>query len=456
MEKKTKSLKVFRTAIDMQRHVIERKGVIRLKGTARLSHLTVSFLVLCLLLTAVTGCAHPKEATPEEMAPETKIIKIGVLAPLTGTVAADGEEMVRGASLAAKEINEAGGILGYTFEIVTGDTKDQVPDAVISAFEKITADEAVGCMMTGYASTTNFEIEYMARINMPYIISANGNQTRDIIAKDPDAFPTVWSIVPAYDAYETELPRVVEQWAKEGKIKLTNRKVAIITSDNPYSRAISEGLKTSFPEYGWTVTVDEMVPLQDIHDWRSIISKIQMDPPDLIVNTDYLPANAGSFMNQLMENPTKSLVFIQYAPSVPEFVELTKEKSTGILYNMLGGMIRSPKMVETGEFIDKFKDEYGVETGEYGYALYVSVYLYAEALKKVGDPNDRLAIGKAIGETDKMTARGRLVFDPDTHLAIQGDDYVPILFYQIWEAERVLVYPPQYATGEFRLPPWMK
>lgn len=424
--------------------------------SVRMSHLPLGFLLLSLLLTATLGCGRPQEATPEELAPEQKVVKIGVLAPLTGASAADGEEMVRGASLAIRDINEAGGVLGYTFEILTGDTKDQVPDAVISAFEKITADEAVGCMMTGYASTTNFEIEYMARVDMPYLISANAAQTSDIIAKNPDGFPTVWSLVPSYDAYETELPRVIEEWAKEGKIELANRKVAIVTSDNPYSKTISEGLKESFPEYGWTVTLDEMVPFQDIHDWRAILSKIQTDPPDLIVNTDYLPANAGSFMNQFMENPTNSLIFIQYAPSLPEFVDLTKEKSTGVLYNLLGGLIRSPKMPETQEFIDKFKGEYGVEPGGYGYSLYTSVYLYAEALEKVGDPTDKLAIGQALGETDRMTAVGRLAFDPATHLAIQGDDYIPIQFYQLREGERVLVYPSQYATGEFRLPPWMK
>ena len=177
------------------------------------------------------------------------VVKIGVLAPMTGGSAADGEEMVRGAQLAVDEINKAGGVKGYKFKIIKGDTKDEVPDAVTSAFKKITSDKAVGCMITGYASPTNFEINLMAEINMPYLISANSAQTQGIIGKAPEKYPTVWSLTPSYKAYETELPRLLEIWAKEGKIKLSNRQVAIITSDNPYSKTISEGLKKSFPKY---------------------------------------------------------------------------------------------------------------------------------------------------------------------------------------------------------------
>ncbi|MGY4473725.1 hypothetical protein [Bradyrhizobium sp. USDA 3364] len=82
--------------------------------------------------------------------------------------------------------------------------------------------------------------------------------------------------------------------------------------------------------------------------------------------------------------------------------------------------------------------------------------LYADALKKVGDPKKRLAIGKAIGETSKLTAQGRLSFDPKTHLAVQSDDGFPIQFYQVWDGKRVLFSPQQHADGEFRMPPWMK
>lgn len=420
-------------------------------------------LALVLVLALIAGCApaavQPAAPAGGEAAAAPaaggKVIKIGVLAPLTGTAAADGEEMLRGAQLAAKDLNAAGGVDGYTFEVVSGDTKDQNPDAVLTALEKLASDPDVKAMTTGYASTTNFEIENMAQMKMPYIISANAVQTQDIIAKDPSKYGTVWSLVPSYEAYETELPRLLEEWAKAGYITLSNRKVAIVTSDNPYSKTISDGLKENFPKYGWTVTVDETVPFGDVLDWRPILAKIRQDPPDLIVNTDYLVANEVAFMEQFLEDPTDSLMFMQYGPSVPEFVELTADSSTGVLYNLLGGMILSPKNELATSFMEKFKAEYGVDTGSYGYALYESVMMYADALKEVGNPDDREAIGAAIGAMKRDTATGHIEFDPATHLALQGDDYIPIQFYQLRDGERILLHPPAFATGTVEPPPWL-
>jgi len=382
-------------------------------------------------------------------------IKIGVLAPLSGNAAADGQEMVRGVQMAIDELNGAGGVNGYTFDILVGDTKDQNSDAVIAAFERLSGDKQVQVMMTGYASGSNFEIDSMADASMPYLVSANSAQTRDIIKKNPSGYPTVWSLTPSYDAYETGMLPFIEGLAKDGKVSLKTRKLALIGSDNPYSKTIYDGIKKSFTGAGWTITVDEMVPFGQVNDWRAILAKVHSDPPDLIVNTDYLPANEATFLEQFLEAPTQSLLFLQYAPSVPEFVKLTADKSTGVLYNLLGGPILSPKNPRAEEIGDKFKAKWGVESGPYGISLYEQVMMYVDALKKVGKPDDHLAIGKALGETDKETAMGRMIFDPATHLATQGDSYVPLQFYQLRGGDRIMLAPPQYATGSFAPAPWM-
>jgi branched-chain amino acid transport system substrate-binding protein len=389
-------------------------------------------------------------------AAQEKVAKIGVLAPLTGGAAADGSEMVNGAKLAVDEINAAGGVAGYKLEVVVGDTQDQAADAVTSAFERLAGDPDLNAIITGYASGSNFEIEAMAEQDMPYLISANSAQTRDIIAPDPDKFPTVWSLTPSYDAYETEMLPVLKELQASGRLKLPNTKVALISSDNPYSKTIMDGLKKSFEAAGWTVTSADLLPFGEINDWRAFLARVRQDNPGLIINTDYQPGNAAKFMTQFLEQPTDSLVFIQYAPSVPEFLSLTKERATGVVYNLLGGILDTPKNPRAAEVVKKYQDKYGTAPGTYGPALYEEVYVYADALKKVGDPGKRLEIGKTIGETQKQISSGMLEFDPKTHLAVQGNDGIPIQFFQIWDGERVLFYPAAYAAGAFRMPPWMK
>jgi branched-chain amino acid transport system substrate-binding protein len=408
-----------------------------------------SSITRSLLLVASMLATLPAQA-------QDKIAKIGVLAPLTGGAAADGAEMVNGAKLAVDEINAAGGIAGYKFEVVVGDTQDQAADVVTSTFERLAGDRDLNVMMTGYASGSNFEIGLMSEQEMPYLISANSAQTRDIIAPSPDKFPTVWSLTPSYDAYESAMVPVITQLEQSGKLKLPNKKVALISSDNPYSKTIMDGLKKNFEAGGWTVTSTDLLPFGEINDWRAFLARVRQDSPGLIINTDYLPGNAAKFITQFLEKPTDSLVFIQYAPSVPEFLDLTKEHSNGIMYNLLGGALETPKNPRAAEVAKKYQDKYGAKSGTYGVALYEEVYLYADALAKVGDPTKRLEIAQAIGATDKQIASGKLRFDPATHLAVQGDDAIPIQFFQLWDGKRVLFYPAAYSTGEFRMPPWMK
>lgn len=383
-------------------------------------------------------------------------VKIGILAPVSGKQAADGQEMVNGAQLAIDELNAGGGVGGFTFELVVGDVGEASADAVATAAERLLGDRDMGAIMTGYASGSNFEIEIMAERDMIYLVAGNSAQTEGIIAPSPDDFGTVWSLTPSYAGYNTEIVPVIEGLAAAGKLDLPNRKVAIIASDNPYSKGIAEGMVKSFEAAGWTVTVNDLLPFGEINDWRGFLAKVRQDPPAVLINTDYVSANAALFVSQFMEDPTDSLLFIQYAPSVPEFLELTKEKSSGVIYNLLGGVLNTPKNPRAAEVLEKYKAKFGNEPGTYGPALYEAVLIYAAALEKVGDPSDRTAIGAEIGKTDRQTAMGGMAFDPKTHLAVQSNAGIPIQFYQIIDGKRILFYPEQYATGEFVEPSWMK
>lgn len=384
------------------------------------------------------------------------VIKIGVLAPVSGTQAADGQEMVNGAQMAVDELNANGGVAGHTLELVVGDVVDGAADKVTTAVERLFGDRDMGAIMTGYASPSNFEIELMAEQEMVYLISANSSQTAEIISADPDAFPTVWSITPSYDGYNTEIVPVIDGLASDGKLALPNKKVALIASDNPYSKGIADGMTEAFGAAGWEVTTNDLLPFGEINDWRGFLGKVREDEPAVVINTDYQSSNAALFVSQFNEEPTNSLVFIQYAPSVPEFLELTKEKSSGIVYNLLGGVLNTPTNPRAAEVIGKYKEKYGNEPGTYGAALYEQVLIYAAALEQVGDPADRVAIGKAIGASTTQTAMGAVKFDPKTHLADQSNEGIPLQFYQIQDGERALFYPPVYATGEFKQPAWMK
>ncbi len=63
-------------------------------------------------------------------------LKIGALAPMTGDLQAYGQTSLNGIELAAKEINDAGGVLGNDLEIELGDTQT-TPQAGIDAAKQL-------------------------------------------------------------------------------------------------------------------------------------------------------------------------------------------------------------------------------------------------------------------------------------------------------------------------------
>src|SRR6266436_10130016 len=92
---------------------------------------------LCLLAAAVGLAAFAAQAADP--------IKVGMVAPLTGPGAESGRFQTQGATLAADEKNEAGGVLGRPLELVI--EGDQTTNAgVVLAFSKLAGNvEFVAC-----------------------------------------------------------------------------------------------------------------------------------------------------------------------------------------------------------------------------------------------------------------------------------------------------------------------
>src|SRR5262249_29304656 len=151
------------------------------------------------------------------------------------------------------------------------------------------------------------------------------------------------------------------------------------------------GMHKQLTSTGWTISDTEVVPFQTVNDWGSILAKVQSADPDLIIFTDYQIGNEASFIKQFRQNPTKSLVFMQYGPSVPEFTGLAGSAADGIIYSNIGGALDSSKWPAGKKLADAYRAAYGSDPGDEGADPYTEVMLYAMGLKKVGDPNQKAA-----------------------------------------------------------------
>ncbi len=102
---------------------------------------------LFLLFTLATAC-NSQETQPEEL-------KIGLIAPITGSIPAVGQSTVNAAELAVSEINEAGGLqvgdVQYTVTLVIEDNEDRA-EAAVTAAQKLINQENVIAIIGPQAS----------------------------------------------------------------------------------------------------------------------------------------------------------------------------------------------------------------------------------------------------------------------------------------------------------------
>jgi ABC-type branched-subunit amino acid transport system substrate-binding protein len=101
-------------------------------------------------------------------------IKIGVPAPLSGSSANAGTDIVNGAKLAAARINAAGGVLGKQIELVPeGDACDA--QTAVQAAQKL-VDAGVVAVAGGYCSSAALpESTTFHRAEIPYVLDASTN-----------------------------------------------------------------------------------------------------------------------------------------------------------------------------------------------------------------------------------------------------------------------------------------
>ena len=387
------------------------------------------------------------------------ILKIAIVGPMTGVLASEGEDFLNGIEWAVEEINEMGGIIGYKVELIKGDTEDFEPAKITSLFEKLINQDKVQAIITGYGNPSQVEYDICAKYDMIYFHGGEWMTTTDKWKISPEKYLTCFSGCSSYMPYRWHFPQTFQKWIDEGKIEVINKKVAIVYSDNYYSSWIADGLKETFETLGWTINLWEMVPFGTVTEWGPIIAKIRADPPGLVINTDYIPANEAAFVEQFLENPTKSHIFIQYAPHTPEFVEILGDKATGIMYNSPNiGVYTSGNKVGA-EMLERAKEKLGYEPGGYVYSTYNFMYLYKMGLEYAhaaygAEPEDRLLISKAISLRSGWMGIGfPMAFDE--YQCISEKYATPVIF-QLWDGERFTLEPEELANAEVRTGPWME
>src|SRR5262245_21409578 len=110
------------------------------------------------------AATEPKEEepAPAPTAQDGEANRVVGIFPLSGFIAADGEEMRNGLVMAVDEINEMGGLLGRQLEYIEIDDVNSQTDEITTAFNRAVDVEDADVIISGYHLATGPEFDIVA------------------------------------------------------------------------------------------------------------------------------------------------------------------------------------------------------------------------------------------------------------------------------------------------------
>lgn len=230
-----------------------------------------------LLATALTlMVAAPAFAEP---------VRIGLMCPLTGKWASEGQDMRQIVTLLAAEVNKAGGINGRTIELIVEDDAGDPRTASLAA-QKLASAGAVAVIGTYGSAVTEASQNIIDEAGLIQI--ATGSTSVRLTEKGLPLF------------FRT-CPRDDEQGRVAGKVIVQKgyKAVAILHDNSSYAKGLAEEAAKELKEAGVPIAFyDALTPSE--RDYTAILTKLKAAKPDLIFFTGYFP-EAGMLLRQKAE-----------------------------------------------------------------------------------------------------------------------------------------------------------
>jgi branched-chain amino acid transport system substrate-binding protein len=206
-------------------------------------------------------------------------IKIGMLTDLSKTFTPWGVNVRDGMALAAKEINDAGGINGRMIEIATQDDEND-GDIGVDRFERLVEDGVVavgGILSSGVGAPVAADAE---KLHVPVFLVKSGTEAA-LTKESRYTFRTCLPAAPMVAA-------PVLQYAKEQGFT----KVGAIVADYPWGQSFKTAMENTFKDSGIDYTI-EVAPVPPNTDFTPFVRKMADFGAQMIVATGHPPGNAA-------------------------------------------------------------------------------------------------------------------------------------------------------------------
>ena len=337
-------------------------------------------LVLCLaLVLSLAACASNEQTSSDadtstdtssdaDTADGDKTLLLGLIGPMTGDNANYGTSTRDGAQIAVDEINEAGGVNGYTFKLDAQDSQGD-PDSAVSAYGKLMdsgMDVSLGCVLSGEAQSV-----ITAAVEDGILIVTPTSSAVACIQGNPNAFRVCFN-----DAAQGTAS--ADYIADNG---LATKVAVFYQSDIDYSAGLYETFQAEAANRGLEIVEEQTFTAGSNTDFSTQINAIRDSGCELVFLPIYA-AEASTFLTQAAGKLDGVTFFgcdgldgIQTKISDTSLIE-------GIM--MLTPFAADAEDAATQSFVEKYTPVHGTAPDQFAADGYDAVYIVKAAMEQCG------------------------------------------------------------------------
>lgn len=350
-------------------------------------------IIRCALLAA---CSAALPALAQEA------YKIGLVSPLSGANARYGAFANKGANLAAKEINAAGGVQGRKLELVSGDSQC-VPAEGVSATKRMISFDQLPIIIGDICSSVTLAMQPLAE--EAGVLLVNAASSNPMITYKAGVGGFKWTFR-NYPTDEGRAAIVLEHAVKNRGLK----SFAVLSVDSDYGRGAISFTKKYLPRFPEAKILSEDYYKDSETDFRPVLSKIRNSGAQAILmygQADTTPIVA----RQMLEMGLAGKVVLVGNG------EFNTAKTIAAAPSVLNGSIEAAAWLpewtsaRSQKFVEDYKKAYGGEMpNNHAYTHWETTHLVAAAIKAAGSlkPED---VRNALAKIRYDSAMGPVTFD---------------------------------------------
>ncbi len=399
--------------------------------------------LLILILTAalmigINGCG--KKGHPQ--------LKVGVLLPLTGSMANFGEMERNAFELAKAKINAERAKAGmdsiqFIYEDDTGK-----PDVGRAAMEKLINVNKVLMVTGGYSSSVTFTAAAVAQqYRTPFLVNTGSvdkitePEAFNLTTNDGDKF-YIYRLNPPVSEYASGLEGLLAEVVKP-------KSVFIIHENTAFGTKGAKAFQKSADKLGIKVLGVQSYSSGTI-DFKPLLSQVKKANPDLVYMISYV-MDAAQIMKQARELNLKPKLFVGAGAgfTMPAFKENAGVASRRVCSATLWHKALPIKGAK--EFNDAFIAKYGGDGPDYhGAEAYSAAFVVDNVLKRCKGKYDKETVKKALDATDMMTVFGPVKFQAYGKKIHQNKMATYVV--QWIHGDLKLIWPKNLANAQFEYP----